>query len=418
MAHSHKTKTSSLEPPERVLDRLQRVIRSNPLVNIVVGVISVVGVVAGVMTYFTSERIANIEIEHKSEIALIKTTDKAELLAATAPLNQRIEDLNFRLASIERRVPGAGPLYLDITTITKGSDIRQILFSGRYTSYDNDGFYVAVPPGTWKFEITNQLSLINSMQPFMSKGFDLPQFQKLAQALAKSSVFLWQGSSKAQVFANSSGQELDFTFRPSISVLHITSDSLKEQIEAATQIKGDLDLMMKDIKRQLDEAATKLNSILDEAAKTKQNTQETKVIEAAKIKLLNDPTTTARQDKIKVLEDLASTSELTNYILFSELGGMTPQNGAWPLKHHILSIQHKGNVFYIQDQIRIDNVELRIDDGERHHVDNTSVDHEIFFFSKGKDGYLVSTLLPPVPDRADNFTWLNSWLSGLQIPIY
>jgi hypothetical protein len=91
--------------------------------------------------------------------------------------------------------------------------------------------------------------------------------------------------------------------------------------------------------------------------------------------------------------------------------------------HRTLKVQFAGlgllnHAVEVAAQIRIDNVELSIDDGERHHVDNTSVDHEIFFFSKGKDGYLVSTLLPPVPDRADNFTWLNSWLSGLQIPIY
>jgi hypothetical protein len=372
MAHSHQTKTSWVE----------RALSSN-LVRLVVACVSVAGVVVLVMNYFTNERIINLEIKHEAEIKQVETTDKAELLAVTTPLNQRVEDLSFRLASIERRVPGAGPLYLDITTITKGSDIRQTLLSGRYTSYDNDGFYVAVPPGTWKFEITNQLSLINSMQPFMSKGFDLPQFKKLAQVLAKSSVFIWQGSSKAQVFANFSGEEQDFTFRPSIFVRHITSDSLREQIEAATQIKGDLDLMMEDIKRKLEEAATKLNSVLDEIAKIKPNTEEAKTIETAKIKLLNDPITTTRQDKIKVLEDLAS-SELTNYVLFSELEGMTPQNGSWPLKHHILSIQHKGNVFYIQDHIRIYNVELSINDGDRHHVDNTSVDQEISFSVRGR----------------------------------
>ena len=309
-------------------------------------------------------------------------------------------------------------MYLDITTVTnKGSDIRQILSSGRYASYDNDGFYVAVPPGPWKFEITNLLSLNQSMH--MDKGWDLPQLKMLSDVLRKAPVFLWQGSSKAQVFSDFSGEELDFTFRPSIWVQPITSDSLKEQIEAVTQIRVDLGLKMEELRQKLVEVGTQLNDLLDKLAKaaaTKGNTEAENVITSAKDKLLlNVPTT--KQDKIKLLEDLGS-SELTDYVLFGELARMSFQNATWPLNNRILSIQDKGNVFYIQDHIRFNNVEIRINDGERHHVDTTSVYQEIFYFSRGKDGYLVKTLLPQVPDRADNFAWSNSWLTGLQIPIY
>jgi len=276
-------------------------------------------VVAGVISYFTSERIANLDIEHKAEIAQIETKDKAELLAATTPLNQKIDDLNFRLASIERRVPGAGPLYLDITTVTnKGSDIRQTLSSGRYTSYDNDGFYVAVPPGPWKFEITNLLSLSKSMYTY--KGWDLPQLKMLSEVLKKSPVFLWQESSKVQVFPDFSSEEQDFTFHPSIWVQHITSDSLKEQVEAATQIRVDLGLKIEELRQKLVEFGTQFNDLLDKLAKaaaTKGNTETENVITSAKDKLLLDIPNT-KQDKIKILEDLGS-SELTDYVLFGEL---------------------------------------------------------------------------------------------------
>jgi hypothetical protein len=77
----------------------------------------------------------------------------------------------------------------------------------------------------------------------------------------------------------------------------------------------------------------------------------------------------------------------------------------------------KGNVFYVQEQIRFDNVDISVDDGEKKHFSSASTDQEIFFFSKGKEGYLVKILLPPVADRADNFAWSKSWLAGLQIPI-
>jgi hypothetical protein len=369
MAHSHQTKTSSVERAKT--SWVEGALGSN-LVRLVVANFAVGGAVALVMTYFANERITNLGIKHE-----------AELLEKTTPLNQKIEDLNDKLASIERRVPGAGPSYLDITTVTNGSDIRQTLSSGRYTSYDNDGFYVAVPPGPWKFEITNLLSLNQSMH--MAKVWDLPQFKMLSDVLRKSPVFLWQGSSKAQISSDLSGEELDFTFRPSIWVQHITSDSLKEQIEAITQITAGLGLKMEELRQKLVEVETKLNDLLDKLSKgaaTEGNTEAETVIEAAKDKLLlNVPTT--KQDKIRILKDLAS-SELTDYILFGELEKMSSQNATWPLNNRILSIQDKGNVFYIQDYIRFNNVEIRINDGERHHKDTTSVYQEIFFFSRSR----------------------------------
>jgi hypothetical protein len=404
------------DPDQTETSPLGRVLSSHPLVLLVGAAVFVVSPVAAVMFYLCNERIANLETKHNAEVSQIKTTDKAELLALTAPLNEKIADLTFRLDSIERRVPGSGPSYLDITTVTGGSDIRQTLSSGRYTSYDNDGFYVAVPPGPWKFEITNLLSLNQSMD--MAKEWDLPQSKMLSEVLRKSPVFLWQGSSKAQVFSDFSGEELDFTFRPSIWVQHITSDSLKEQIEAVAQITVALGLKLEELRQKLVELDTKFYDLLDKLAKaaaTKGNTEAETVIEGAKDKLLlNVPVT--KQDKIKILEDLAS-SELTDYVLFGELEKMSSQNATWPLNNRILSIQDKGNVFYIQDYIRFNNVEIRINDGERHHVDSTSVYQEIFFFSRGKDGYLVKTLLPQVPDQADNFSWSIKWLAGLQIPI-
>ena len=154
----------------------------------------------------------------------------------------------------------------------------------------------------------------------MDKGWDLPQLKMLSDVLRKAPVFLWQGSSKAQVFSDFSGEELDFTFRPSIWVQPITSDSLKEQIEAVTQIRVDLGLKMEELRQKLVEVGTQLNDLLDKLAKaaaTKGNTETENVITSAKDKLLLDIPNT-KQDKIKILEDLGS-SELTDYVLFGEL---------------------------------------------------------------------------------------------------
>src|SRR4051794_25321278 len=118
MAQSHPRSSS-----------FERLLSSNPLVLLVGAAVSVGTVTAGVMAYFTNERLTDLDIRHKTEIEQIKTKDKEDLLAVTTPLKEKIEDLNFRVTSIERRMPGAGPSYLDITSVNvpKGSDIRRSL---------------------------------------------------------------------------------------------------------------------------------------------------------------------------------------------------------------------------------------------------------------------------------------------------
>jgi hypothetical protein len=123
-----------------------------------------------------------------------------------------------------------------------------------------------------------------------------------------------------------------------------------------------------------------------------------------------------KQEMVANLAKLAN-GDITAFLLFDSVGQMMAQNAGLPLRHRILSLQQKGNVFYIQEQITFDNVDISVDDAEKKHVNRASVDQEILFFSNGKGGYLIKILLPPVPDRADNFSWSKSWLAGLEIPI-
>jgi hypothetical protein len=71
----------------------------------------------------------------------------------------------------------------------------------------------------------------------------------------------------------------------------------------------------------------------------------------------------------------------------------------------------------LQDQINFHNV--RVYDGAKlgEAKQNLVVDEEVFYFGNGAEGYLVKVFLPPVPDRADAFSWTKSWLTGLQIPL-
>jgi len=216
------------------------------------------------------------------------------------------------------------------------------------------------------------------------------------------------------------GKEVDMTYHPSISVQPITSQFLRDRFQTMNQLldkgKSDSDQTIKDVSDKLDDLTANLNRETSELNKKQiklTDTPNEEIENTAKAVLAKSKT---NLDVISILDDLAA-NDLPNFVFLDIIGRMLIQNEAWPLRHHILSVQQKGNVFYIQDHITFSNVDISVNDAEKKHVGTTFVDQEIFFFSKAKDGYLVQTLLPPVPDRTDNVTWSKSWLTGLQIPI-
>jgi uncharacterized protein YlxW (UPF0749 family) len=89
---------------------LKSFLDDHPLPSLVGLGISVATVVAGVMTYYTSQRLDAAETRHKAELIDLGAKNKTDLFEATTPLKQTIADLTFRISSIERRIPGAGPV--------------------------------------------------------------------------------------------------------------------------------------------------------------------------------------------------------------------------------------------------------------------------------------------------------------------
>ena len=72
------------------------------------------------------------------------------------PLKQPIDDLKFRFSSIERRIPGAGPVYLDVSSISIAPETIKEL-SSKYRSFDGGDFYVAIPEmGKWSYVETTE----------------------------------------------------------------------------------------------------------------------------------------------------------------------------------------------------------------------------------------------------------------------
>lgn len=390
---------------------LDNFLNSNPIVLLISAGVGVATVVAGAMSYLTSEKIQDLEIQHKTQMAELQEKNQADLLQATRPLQAKIEDLNFRMSSIERRLPGAGPSYLDVSTISIGPETLKAL-STRYTSYDNDGFFVAVPNGSnWNFSLTNELDLLRSTYSFMNKLItDIPQY-KIA---AKAPVYLWESDSKVQIYAKADDDVVTFTFHPAIAVEHVDQALLKDRVkefqdidktEARKGAASDKDIAAKvgtklDNQKQGNPEQTSPNITIQAKQKT-----DKLIVQADE-----------KQDVVNYLEKMGS-SDVTNFELFDTMLQFFVQNVTFPLYNKIISLQKRGNVFYIQEQILFKNVDVTIDSGERKHLQNVSVDEEIFFISRGEDGYLIKIFLPPVRDRADNFAWSKSWLTGLQIPI-
>jgi len=127
----------------------------------------------------------------------------------------------------------------------------------------------------------------------------------------------------------------------------------------------------------------------------------------------------AAAEKQELLEKLSSaySADSGSFILTDFLASATMQSMAFGAEHRIHSAQKKGNVLYLQDRITFRNARIydgdKLEAGER----NIVIDQEVFFFGSGADGYVLKVFLPPVPDRADAFSWIKSWLSGLQIPL-
>jgi hypothetical protein len=384
---------------------IEKLLSSNPLILLAGVAVTVGTVVAGVVTYLGTEKLEALDIRHQTEISQVKDKAAIDIIEATRPLKEKLEDLNFRVSSIERRVPGSGPSYLDISTVTIGEEARNSL-SPRYTAFNNDGFFVAVPNGDgWQFSVSNELDYLKGIYSVMDKIVsEMPQLAETSKA----TVFIWQNVNQAvkiykKVF---DFDDATFTYHPSVLIMPINQKLLNDHVR---MIKEALDSVDSDVENDK-KAAAELGAAIDNLKQQSNDKPQESGTEAV-IKKVE-----AKDSVVSILEKLGS-SDVSNFEFFDQVSQLVIQNQAWPMRHKVLSSQKKGNVFYIQDEILFQDVDVEINASSKHHTDALSISQEIFFFSRGPDGYLVKMILPPVPDRASNFVWSKSWLTGLQIPI-
>lgn len=220
---------------------------------------------------------------------------------------------------------------------------------------------------------------------------------------------MWQNSSELKILV----ENASVTFHPAISVEHIDQNQLKEAI---SMVKDDVsdDKQKKDITSKvgpdLDEQR---KEAVTDSAKAAIDDKNNESVQNGIEKTLEE--TKKKQKMIELLNKI-STDDLTTY-WFANVVFQIWLPSELPEHSKILSAQKKGNVFYVQAQMNFRNVLVTVNGGLPTNSENVSVDQEIFFFGRGVDGYVVQVTLPPLPDRADNFVWSKSWLTGLQIPI-
>jgi len=379
---------------------LERLLTSNPFVLLVGVGVGVATVIAGVMTYLNTQKIETLEIQHKTEITELKDKGREELFEVTQPLKAKIEDLSFRLSSIERRVPGAGPSYLDVSTVAIGPEARRTL-GAKYISYDNGGFFLAVPDGlNWTFSLTNELDLLKSIYSFMDIIVKAsPQLQAISQA----PIFVWKSSSELKISTKMFNESVAFTYHPTVSVQHIDQNLLKDRIKLAK----DMDSASEDKSQK--NTVSKIGPKLDEQKEVTSDGEQKTIIADDKNESMGKIETQKflgeakkKQDLIEILDKL-SANDLATFEFLDTSAQLLMQNKNFPLHNKILSAQKKGNVFYLQLQVDFRDVSVTVNGGQQSKPQNASVDEEIFFFGRGVDAYLVKVILPPVPDRADNF---------------
>jgi hypothetical protein len=198
--------------------------------------VSAATIVAGIMTYYTTERLDAAEMRHKAELLQLAANDKTALWDATNPLKQTIADLTFRLSSIERRITGTGPTYFDVSSISAGPETIKAL-SAKYQAFSGGDFYVAIPEmGSWSYDETTEFDFVSSIMDFVKSGG--PQVRGL---FGNSKLHVWRGKSeiKFQVSPNIALEHTTFTYFPAISVQKITPELVKSRLSAVDKVVND-----------------------------------------------------------------------------------------------------------------------------------------------------------------------------------
>jgi hypothetical protein len=213
---------------------LKQFLDENPFAALVAVIVATGTLVAGVMAYFSSERLSSLDAKHK-----------AELFDLSASSKQTVADLSSRLTSIERRLPGSGPVYLDVSKITIGPEAVKSL-PAIYKPFMDKYLYIAIPEmgKPWKFSETTELEIASSRY-----GPEMYQDADVIGLMREPKVDLWRGVGEQTFYVKSklSKKNVKLSYFPEVSVEHFSKEQLQKRFSGLYDI----------IAAKTDSAATK-----------------------------------------------------------------------------------------------------------------------------------------------------------------
>jgi hypothetical protein len=163
-------------------------IEKHPITVLATIAVSVGGVVAGIVTYFSSQHVALVEKKHEIAIEQIEFRHSQAIKDAASQHSQALEDLEGRLRGIERRL--GGQKFLDIEKLLRDGGSRSP--KDAQLKYHPDGrYYAATDSKRWKEEKVHEADIHAIIAGSKKEDLFSPS---VLEHMSKINTRIWRGS--------------------------------------------------------------------------------------------------------------------------------------------------------------------------------------------------------------------------------
>jgi hypothetical protein len=383
---------------EEVKSRLKDFIENHPLSVLTGLALSVGGVVAGVMNYYTDQRLSIADAQHEVKISLLEMQDQ-----------KKIADLTSRVASIELRIPGTMPEYLDVTKILIEPERVRGLDSS-FKSFAEGRIYVSIPnEDGWNFVETTFLQIFQDTSGLSSQQIPQP----LANAWQSEKIYMWRAASSSKfkitpriLAPGSTPYPRTLSFSPSITVEYIDASTLKKRIRAIAGIF--LGFPESNVKEKDQSVA----QALDDASKHLQHAED-----GGGGGAFHSEDVETKRGIVNALETIYS-PDVATYTLTSLIADAKQEDLMLGVTHRFESMQRKDNIWYLSEEVTYRDAKILTGTNPKNEAEDVKIDEETFFCGSGSGGYLIRIYLPRSGGMLlKNAAWTRSWLMGLRIPV-
>lgn len=316
---------------------------AHPLKTIAITATATGTLVAGIVIWIMFQK-----IDIKSDLC------EKDKQALSTDHKKEIDEINWKLSALERQVGGIKK-YLEVTKLLIEEE-NILKMKGKFQSFSNGSFYVAVPRGAlWNYKLSNKLEHLSSI--YGEKSVTSSATPNTINLLREQSMHVWRGHENIKIklsLAKDHGQLFlpeELNLFPVISVQKIFLDDF-----------------------------VKIGSYRKNVSIT--NKQPEYDITALVLRQMID-------------------------------NGFLVESNYENALYKIYSAQKKRNIFYIHSKLKYKNVQIP---GE-HGYHNITFDEETYFFSEGDRGLLVKVGIPYKEDNPKNYPFCDQWLIGLRVRV-